>query len=185
MHPVWRLLTTYCILYKNIPVPLILTESAGIPLAVDYTHEEFSKIEPLLQSVCDSFTSENVMIDLADSNPIKYARQTGLNPLNTPEEVRAFVTTKLLEEADNDDGRTRIKALELLGKIGEVGLFVEKKEVIHKNYKEEDLDKILEEKLHLLLAENSIDGEVTKLDEEVQEVIEEVIEETNAEPSNT
>ena len=90
-----------------------------------------------------------------------------------------------MEEADNDDGRTRIKALELLGKIGEVGLFVEKKEVIHKNYKEEDLDKILEEKLHLLLAENSIDGEVTKLDEEVQEVIEEVIEETNAEPSNT
>ena len=41
----------------------------------------------------------------------------------------ALVTNKLLLESENDDPRIRIRALELLGKISDVGLFAEKSRV--------------------------------------------------------
>ena len=44
-------------------------------------------------------------------------------------DVRNFVTNKLILESDNADSRIRIRALELLGKIGDVGLFAERTEV--------------------------------------------------------
>ena len=44
------------------------------------------------------------------------------------QQVRTYVTNKLLEESDNPDPRIRMRALELLGKIGDVGLFVERTE---------------------------------------------------------
>ncbi|MEK9896703.1 MAG: hypothetical protein VW518_09825, partial [Burkholderiaceae bacterium] len=44
-------------------------------------------------------------------------------------QIRHMVTNKLIEESENPDPRVRIKALELLGKISDVGLFAEKSEV--------------------------------------------------------
>lgn len=44
------------------------------------------------------------------------------------QQVRTYVTNKLLQESDNPDPRIRMRALELLGKIGDVGLFVERTE---------------------------------------------------------
>jgi len=44
-------------------------------------------------------------------------------------QIRHLVTNKLLLESENADPRIRIRALELLGKISDVGLFAEKSEV--------------------------------------------------------
>jgi hypothetical protein len=41
----------------------------------------------------------------------------------TTDQVRNTIINKLLLETDNPDGRIRIKALELLGKVPEIGLF--------------------------------------------------------------
>ncbi len=46
----------------------------------------------------------------------------------TAEEVRNTIINKLLLETENTDGRIRIKALELLGKVPEIGLFVDPKD---------------------------------------------------------
>ena len=55
-------------------------------------------------------------------------------------QLRRFVTNKLIEDAGLTDPRHRLKALELLGKISDVGLFSEKTEITVKNLSQEDLE---------------------------------------------
>jgi len=44
-------------------------------------------------------------------------------------EIRNLITNKLILETENGDARIRLRALELLGKIEDVGLFSERKQV--------------------------------------------------------
>jgi endonuclease III len=55
--------------------------------------------------------------------------QFGHSVVESATQVRHLVTNKLIEETENPDPRVRIRALELLGKISDVGLFTEKAEV--------------------------------------------------------
>jgi hypothetical protein len=65
-------------------------------------------------------------------------------------QIRTFVTNKLLQEASNPDPRVRIRALELLGKISDVGLFTERSEVTVTHRSTDDLKQSLREKLQAL-----------------------------------
>lgn len=62
-------------------------------------------------------------------------------------QIRHMVTNKLLLESENPDARIRLRALELLGKISDVGLFTEKKEITVRNQSTEELKAKLKEKL--------------------------------------
>ena len=68
--------------------------------------------------------------------------------LNTATRLRSYVTNKLLLETIDEDAKVRIKALELLGKISNVGLFSERIDinVTHRTVEERDseLDNVLE-----------------------------------------
>ena len=66
-------------------------------------------------------------------------------------QIRYLVTNKLLLESENDDPRIRIRALELLGKISDVGLFAEKTEVTVTHQSTEDLRNKLRGKLEKLV----------------------------------
>lgn len=62
-------------------------------------------------------------------------------------QIRNFVTNKLLLETESPDPRIRIKALELLGKISDVGLFTEKTEITMRHRPTEELEQMLRERL--------------------------------------
>lgn len=62
-------------------------------------------------------------------------------------QVRHMVTNKLIQETDNPDPRIRLRALELLGKITDVGLFTERTEVTVTHQTSDDLRAKLREKL--------------------------------------
>ena len=87
-------------------------------------------------------------------------------------QLRHLVTNKLLLESENDDPRIRIRALELLGKISDVGLFAEKTEVTITHQSTDDLRNKLRGKLEKLVepvmdVEDAVilDGEAIDLDE--------------------
>jgi hypothetical protein len=65
-------------------------------------------------------------------------------------QIRHLVTNKLILETSNPDPRVRIKALELLGKISDVGLFTERSEVTVTHRSTDDLKSNLREKLEVL-----------------------------------
>ena len=70
-------------------------------------------------------------------------------------QLRRFVTNKLLEDAGLSDPRHRLKALELLGKISDVGLFSEKTEITVKNLSQEDLQAQIKNKLFKILGKTA------------------------------
>lgn len=81
-------------------------------------------------------------------------------------QIRHLVTNKLLLESENADPRIRMRALELLGKISDVGLFAEKSEVTVTHQSTEDLRDKLRDKLEKL-----INPEDAVTDAEYEEVL--------------
>jgi len=62
-------------------------------------------------------------------------------------ELRGYTVAKLVEETTNANANIRLKALGLLGKVTEVGLFTDKIEVKKTDMTEDEIDKRLKEKL--------------------------------------
>jgi hypothetical protein len=81
-------------------------------------------------------------------------------------EIRGMAVAKILEETDHPDARIRLKALELLGRVTEVGLFTDRIEVKKTELSDSELDAKIKEKL--LAIQNTIDA--PKDDENVTDV---------------
>ena len=62
-------------------------------------------------------------------------------------ELRGYAVAKILEECEHPTASIRLKALALLGKVTEVGLFTEKSEVKKTDMTEDEVDRKLKEKL--------------------------------------
>lgn len=90
-------------------------------------------------------------------------------------EMRHLVTNRLLEESRNPDPRIRIRALELLGKHSDVGLFSEKQEVTITHQTTDELKEKLRAKLQRLIRKDQQDpgsaiemgGEIIDVDAEL------------------
>ena len=92
-------------------------------------------------------------------------------------QIRHMVTNKLVLESDNSDPRVRIRALELLGKISDVGLFAEKSSITITHQSTDELRDKLRAKLAKLVNPSMdddegggaiiIDGEAMDVDSEL------------------
>jgi len=71
--------------------------------------------------------------------------------VESSKQLRNLVTNKLIIESENPDPRVRMRALELLGKISDVGLFTEKSEVTITHQTTDDLKEKLRSKLAKLV----------------------------------
>ena len=78
-------------------------------------------------------------------------------------QIRTYVTNKLIEESTNPDAKIRMRSLELLGKIGDVGLFVERSEITVKHKTTIELQASIKERISKLL-------QVRSKAEEIQDV---------------
>jgi len=78
-------------------------------------------------------------------------REFGHNIAESATQIRHLVTNKLIEETENPDPRVRIRALELLGKISDVGLFTEKTEITITHQTTDDIKERLRSKLTKLV----------------------------------
>jgi len=101
-------------------------------------------------------------------------KEFGRSVVESSKQIRDLVTNKLLIESENPDPRVRIRALELLGKISDVGLFSEKSEITVTHQSTDDLRERLREKLTKLVNPEEeiedavlIDGESIDVDEEL------------------
>jgi hypothetical protein len=91
----------------------------------------------------------------------------GHSVVDSASQVRYLVTNKLLLETENPDPKIRIRALELLGKVSDVGLFAEKSEVTITHQSSDDLRAKLRGKLEKLVkpVEDIVDAVVIENDE--------------------
>ena len=89
--------------------------------------------------------------DLSSPSVVVYL-QSLLNEYDTvviksAAQLRTYVTNKLLAETNNPDPRIRLKSLELLGKVSDVGLFTDKTEITMRHRPTEELEQLLRERL--------------------------------------
>lgn len=80
----------------------------------------------------------------------EYSRQVVTHAV----ELRHLVTNRLIEESQHPDARIRIRALELLGKHSDVGLFSEKQEVTITHQTTDELKDRLRAKLQKLIKKD-------------------------------
>ena len=103
-----------------------------------------------------------------------YLDEYGRAVVNHAVELRHTVTNRLIEESQNPDPRIRIRALELMGKISDVGLFTDRTEVTITHQTTDELRLKLRAKLQRLVnppviqdAEVVISGEIIDVDAEL------------------
>lgn len=77
------------------------------------------------------------------------------------QELRGYAVAKILEECENVNPNIRLKALGLLGKVTEIGLFTEKIEIKKTDMTEAEIDQRLKEKLAKFMDVS--DADVTDL----------------------
>jgi hypothetical protein len=72
-------------------------------------------------------------------------------------EMRSYAVGKILEETNHIDARVRLRALELLGKVTEIGLFTERVEITKKTMGDKELDDKVREKLESYMKLAGVD----------------------------
>lgn len=81
----------------------------------------------------------------------KILKDFGHSVVESAAQIRHMVTNKLVQETENEDAKVRLRALELLGKIADVGLFAERTEVTITHQSTDDLKDKLRSKLAKLV----------------------------------
>jgi hypothetical protein len=167
----------------GIPLPAegtVLTDFAERAAAACATIDFLGiKIDPEEQMSKDTMqTVEDIANDIAAGNPkdikklnrkaseIRPAaygavndilREFAIKVVDNAMQIRLVVTNKLLIETANEDPRIRVKALELLGKITDVGLFTERSEVTINHRSTDELRTALRAKIQKLMHSDDIE----------------------------
>jgi len=96
-------------------------------------------------------------------------------------QARTYITNRLLEISSCGDARYELKAIELLGKLSDVGAFTEKSEVTITHRTSDDLKTAIADKINRLLAaqqaniiditpdDNSLEAELGLLEDQIDE----------------
>jgi len=116
--------------------------------------------------------ARKVFTALATAQPVAETKHQ-LTQLKTPEAVRHLVTmlsaydwefveqakelrgmavAKILEETNHPDARIRLKALDMLGRVTEVGLFTERIEVKRSDLSDNEIDQKIKDKLNRFMG---------------------------------
>ena len=80
-------------------------------------------------------------------------------------QVRTYVTNKLLDISHCGDVKSELRALELLGKLSDVGAFTEKSEITINAKTTIELESAIKDKINRLLGMKEVQGEIIEDDE--------------------
>jgi hypothetical protein len=88
------------------------------------------------------------------------------------QQARNYITNKLLQLSDCGDPKLELKALELLGKHSDVGLFTERSEITVTHKTSTDLENSIKDRIKRLLNADVVDVEplISELEDEPVQV---------------
>ena len=135
--------------------PTAEDEDTAARLAIEYADDPDKTSRKVTAKKAATLTPASLVL----TNNI--LQEFGHSVAESATQIRYLVTNKLLLESENDDPRIRMRALELLGKISDVGLFAEKSEVTVTHQSTDDLRNKLRGKLEKLITPDTevVEGE--------------------------
>jgi hypothetical protein len=179
-------------------MPIVIEPESGIPFPFDTTPEEIEQFRERAKAAVETIKEIVALggeVEITEDDRVKARGAAASNAplkvteknagalvhleailseydrdlLNVSSRLRSYVTNKLLMETIDEDARIRLKALELLGKVGSVGLFTERIEVDMKVRSVEQVDA----ELNTILEKYLGDAVPVEEDNELDEVIKE------------
>jgi hypothetical protein len=87
--------------------------------------------------------------------------------INDAVQARNYITNRLLEISQCGDVKYELRAIELLGKLSDVGAFTEKSEITVTHKTSDDLRRAIQDKIQRLLDLEVVDVEAKTLEEEL------------------
>jgi len=140
-----------------------LQESLGASL--DITEGDVEREKELLRAVAEAKKPSNLSHQPTAFAAAAFLRSYGQQLAMDAAQARAAITNKLMEIADCGDPRYELKALELLGKHSDIGIFTERSEITVNYSSPEDLEKAIKERVKTLL--NATVVETVSLDDQL------------------
>ena len=132
-----------------------LQESLGATL--DVSEGDMEKEKELLRAVAEAKKPTNLTNQTTAFAAAAFLRTYGAQLAMDAVQARSAITNKLMEIADCGDPRYELKALELLGKHSDIGIFTERSEITI-NYKSpEELEKAIKDRVKNLLNATVVD----------------------------
>lgn len=129
----------------------------GAPL--DVSEGDAEKEKELLRAVAQAKKPSNLTNQNTAFAAAAFLRTYGTQLAMDAAQARAAITQKLMEIANCGDPRYELKALELLGKHSDIGIFTERSEITI-NYKSpEELEKAIKERVKTLLNASLVEVE--------------------------
>ena len=133
-----------------------------LELDMEPTEQDLSTAEKAVYAVAENEEKANKKLVKQDQKPAVYKSvksildEYSLRVVDNAMQIRLLVTNKLILDSDSPDDRTRLRALEMLGKITDVGLFTEKSEVTINHRSTEDLVNSIRSKIHKLMHPDNV-----------------------------
>jgi hypothetical protein len=125
--------------------------------SLDISEGDVEREKELLRAVAEAKKPSNLTNQTTAFSAATFLRAYGSQLALDAAEARAAITNKLMEIADCGDPRYELKALELLGKHSDIGIFTERSEITV-NYKSpEDLEKAIKDRVKNLLNATVVD----------------------------
>ena len=166
----------------NVPVPFDLddeqpaTHKDAVAVAVntvdlieqlggslDYADEDLDKAKALITGEGKTKLPQTVSVTAEAKAVSDLVKRYNFQSFADAIEARHFVTNKLVMLADCGDPKIEIRALELLGKHSDVGLFTERSEITVHHTSSVTLEQSIKERIKRLLNSDVVD--VTPLDD--------------------
>jgi hypothetical protein len=133
-----------------------------LELDMEPTEQDLVTAEKAVYAVAENEEKANKKLVKQDQKPAVYKSvksildEYSLRVVDNAMQIRLLVTNKLILDSDSPDDRTRLRALEMLGKITDVGLFTEKSEVTINHRSTEDLVNSIRSKIHKLMHPDNV-----------------------------
>jgi len=127
---------------------------------IDYSNADLHKAKALITGEAKT---KSISVSAEAKAVTDLIRRHNFPAFGDALEARNFITNKLLLLANCGDPKVELKALELLGKHSDIGLFTERSEVTVHHTTSEGLEKSIKERIKRLLNADVVD--VTPIDD--------------------
>lgn len=160
----------------------LLEELGG---TIDMSEQDEHAAHALIKGAKDKATTRQLQIPGVAKKLSALLNEYDHQVIKDAQQARTFITNRLIELSTCGDVKTEIKALELLGKHSDVGLFTERSEITITHKTSEDLENSIKDRIKRLLNADVVDVEPLMKQLEDPEEVQEVQEVQEIQPTHT
>ena len=131
--------------------------------SIDFTSDDLAKATNLINGTKKHGAPTHVKLSGEAAAASAVIKRFDFQAFSDAQQARNFVTNKLIQIADCGDTKLELKALELLGKHSDVGLFTERSEITVHHTTSNSLESSIKERIKRLL--NTEVTDITPLDD--------------------